>query len=158
MFSQSRQQEGTWPQINEIIYGTKGHGGAGWIDDHQGNSLWRFDGEITSTSNPAPKSYETEQEMLVKWTREGTPHNDGWHAAHSSMTAVFGMLAAYSGKELTWDEVVNNGKAEFPPESVTSWDQDPPIHPDTTPPAQPQEGQFIYERSVPLPGFWSWEK
>ena len=157
MYSQSRQQEGTWPMIGEIVYGTKGVGGAGWLDDYQGNPIWRYQGEVTYIYNPAPKSYETEQEMLVKWTREGTPHNDGWHAAHSSMTAVFGMLAAYSGQELDWDDVVTNGKAEFPVDGVTSWDQDPPIHPDTTPPAQPEPGQFIYENSVPLPGFWKWD-
>ena len=157
MYSQSRQQEGTWPMIGEIVYGTKGIGGAGWLDDYKGNPIWRYQGEVTYIYNPAPKSYEIEQEMLVKWTREGTPHNDGWHAAHSSMTAVFGMLAAYSGQELQWDDVITNGKAEFPPESVTSWDQDPPIHPDTVPPAQPEEGQFIYENSVPLPGFYKWD-
>ena len=33
MYSQSRQQEGTWPMIGEIVYGTKGVGGAGWLDD-----------------------------------------------------------------------------------------------------------------------------
>ena len=75
----------------------------------------------------------------------------------TSKAGVFGMLAAYSGQELNWDDVVTNGKAEFPAESVTSWDQDPPIHPDTTPPAQPEPGQFIYENSVPLPGFWKWD-
>ena len=72
------------------------------------------------------------------------------------MTSVLGRMAACSGQEITWDDAVNNGRAEFPLESVTSWDQVPPVLPDTEPPVQPAEGEMIYENSVPMPGQWKW--
>ncbi|MBR6386791.1 MAG: hypothetical protein IKS14_00935, partial [Thermoguttaceae bacterium] len=93
-------------------------------------------------------------------------HNDAWFAANSSMTAVLGRYAAYSGKEIGWDEAVEKGRDEFPYDLVAEleandptkfWDAVPPVVPDTKMPAQPAEGEFIYETSVPVPGEWKWD-
>ncbi|MBQ1787322.1 MAG: hypothetical protein II004_00160, partial [Erysipelotrichaceae bacterium] len=59
--SQSRQQEGTWPMIGEIVYGTKGVGGAGWLDDYQGNPIWRYQGEVTYLIHNA-----SDTELIIK--------------------------------------------------------------------------------------------
>ena len=155
MFSQCKHMANTWSNVSEYVYGSAGHGDQWSLADRAGNQLWAFDRE--NPDNKVPGPYQYEHHMQAKWIREGVKHNDGWFAAHSAMTSVFGRMAACSGKELTWDEAVNNGKAEFPAEGVNAWDQVPPITPDTAAPVQPAEGQFIYENSVPIPGQWKWD-
>ena len=104
--------------------------------------------------------------MHSKFIREDIAHNDAWFGANSTMTAVLARTAAYSGKELTWDEVVEKGRDLFPYDLVAEieatdpnkfWDALPPVLPDTEPPAQPGEGELIYENSVPVPGEWKWD-
>jgi hypothetical protein len=46
--------------------------------------------------------------------RKGKPLNDGYHGAKSSMTAVLGRMATYSGEEVTWEEAINS-KVELAP-------------------------------------------
>ena len=46
--------------------------------------------------------------------RNGTPLNDGYHGATSSMTAIMGRMATYSGAEVTWEEAINS-KLELAP-------------------------------------------
>ena len=154
MFSQCKHMANTWSNVSETVYGTGGMGGPGWLNDRKGNKIWEIDREAPENKVPGP--YQYEHHCQAKWIREGAKHNDGWFAAHSAMTSVFGRMAACSGQELSWDDAVNNGKAEFPLEGVTSWDQVPPVVPDAEPPVQPAEGEFLYENSVPLPGQWKW--
>lgn len=160
MFSQCRQQGNCWNNVSETFYGTEGTAGAGWVNDAAGESVWRFEGD-----NPDP--YKNEHVQHAKYIREDIKHNDAWWAAHSSMTAVLGRYAAYSGAEISWDDAVANGVDDFPYDLVAEleandpakfWDALPPVLPDTTAPAQPAEGEFIYENSVPVPGEWKWKK
>ena len=152
MFSQCRHQANTWSPVTEFVYGTKGMGSRGWLNDRAGNSVWKFD-DAEKFTGP----YQYEHHCQVKYIREGIAHNDGWFAANSSFTSAFARMAAMSGKELTWDEAVAKGHDEFPYDQVLSWETDPPVMPDTVMPAQPKEGEFIYENSVPLPGIWTWD-
>ena len=154
MFSQCRHQGNTWSNVSEYVYGTKGQGNSGVLLDNNGNEIWRFQG-------PDNNPYDEEHRQQVEWIRNGVAHNDGWFAAYSSMTSAFGRMAGCSGQELNWDDVIENGKSEFPYEQALAgtmdWDTLPPILPDTEPPAQPAEGQLIYENSVPVPGEWKWQ-
>ena len=45
---------------------------------------------------------------LLESIRNNKPINEGKQIAHSSMTAILGRESAYTGKELTWDEVYNS--------------------------------------------------
>ena len=162
MFSQCRHQGNCWNNVSETFYGTKGWGGRGWLDGRDGNQIWRFDGNKEENKVAGP--YQYEHHMQAKWIREGVKHNDGWHAANSSMTSNLGRMAACSGKELSWDDAVNKGADEFPYDEVAKWEKDPnlfwetnpPVMPDTTMPVLPKEGEIIYENSVPVPGEWKW--
>ncbi len=160
MFSQCRHQAKTWNNVSETVYGTNGSGAPGWLNDRNGKSVWKFDG--SKPENQVPGPYQYEHHMQAKWIREGVAHNDGWFAAYSSMTSAFGRMAACSGKELLWDDVIANGRSEFPYEDALAgkmnWDSVPPIVPDKEMPQQPAKGEFIYEQSVPVPGQWNWKK
>ncbi len=60
------------------------------------------------------------------------------YGAHSTMTALFGRMAAYSGKELEWNAALGSAVEYFP--EVLSWDADPG--------PKPGENGF-YPRPVP---------
>ena len=59
--------------------------------------------------------------------------------ATSSMTAVLGRMATYSGKVVKWDDAVEKGTGEFP--EVLAWDADAPVQKD-------ENGDY----PVPVPG------
>jgi predicted dehydrogenase len=109
LFSQCRQQDNTWESVSEHIHCAKGvsNGQAG-----------------RGGKNP----YEQEHIDLVEAIRKDEPLNDGWHAAASCFTAVFGRMATYSGKEVQWDEAVEKGPNEMP--AKFDWKADPPAMPD----------------------------
>jgi hypothetical protein len=40
--------------------------------------------------------------------RRGEIYNEGDYGAHSTLTAIMGRMATYSGKAITWDEAINS--------------------------------------------------
>jgi len=140
MFSQCRHINNTWDNVSEWVHGTKGTGGPGWLNDTGGNNIWR-NTEVVPKTNP----YFWEHDCHVKAIREGLPMNDAWYSAQATMTAVFGRMAAFSGKELNWDEAVAKGKRYIPGE-FPSWDDNPPVMPDA---------DGFYEGSVAKQGIYN---
>jgi hypothetical protein len=75
---------------------------------------------------------------LVAAIRNDTKYSEGWYGATSSMTAVLGRMATYSGNVVKWDDAVANGPS-LQPEKY-AFDADPPVMPD-------ENG--VYPMSVP---------
>lgn len=96
LHSYCRQQDGTVSNVSESIQGTKGWtNGTGSIKGLDGKSTFRFDG-----ANPNP--YVQEHTNLIKSIRgEGKAYNEGRQVANSTLAAIMGRLAAYSGQEIT---------------------------------------------------------
>ena len=131
MFSQCRQIRGCYNAETQYVHGTQGQGGAGgeadrnrkgWLADYSGKEVFS---ERCNTG-----AFALEHVIHAKAIREDTKMNYGWHGALSTMTAVLGRYAAYSGKKVTWDEAVNKGKADMPVEGVWDWNANPPVMPD----------------------------
>jgi len=98
VYSMCRQQEGTPSRVGEHIIGTKGTSdGHSTID---GATNWTYEGKDV---NP----YVQEHADLVASIREGEPLNEGQRVAESVLTAIMGREAAYTGQEITWEEVLN---------------------------------------------------
>ncbi len=98
ILSMCRQQDGTPRRIGEHLIGTKGTS-----DGHRrirGESEWTYEGENV---NP----YVQEHANLIASIRAGEPLNEGRRVAESTLSAILGREAAYTGQELTWDEVMN---------------------------------------------------
>jgi hypothetical protein len=72
--------------------------------------------------------YQVEHDVLFAAIRNGTPHNEVEYGAHSTMTAILGRMATYSGKVLTWDEAFNSQVSLWPAE--LDWKASPPTLPD----------------------------
>jgi myo-inositol 2-dehydrogenase / D-chiro-inositol 1-dehydrogenase len=67
------------------------------------------------------------------------PHNEADSAALSTMTAIMGRLATYSGKEIDWDQAFNSNIALTT--DAESWDAPAPVQP------RPDGGY-----NIPVPG------
>ncbi len=116
MNSQCKHWNGTWSKVSESIVGTKGTATPGVIKDLSGKIIWRFRGQ---ENNP----YQTEHDVLVKHIIEDKPVNDAFFTAESTLTAIMGRMATYSGKEVTWEEALNSDLDTMP--KVLAWDADP---------------------------------
>jgi myo-inositol 2-dehydrogenase / D-chiro-inositol 1-dehydrogenase len=114
MFSYCRHIANCWDSVSEHVHGTKGTAniGEGRIEV-AGGAKWRFRGEDNN-------AYQAEHDDLFASIRSGSPLNEGEYGAHSSMTAIMGRMATYSGKMLTWDEVLASN-IKLAPETF-AWD------------------------------------
>jgi len=57
----------------------------------------------------------------------GKPYNEADWAAESSMTAILGRMATYSGQVVKWDKAINS-PLELAPKSL-AWDAEAPVKP-----------------------------
>ena len=81
--------------------------------------------------------YQVEHDELFASIRSGKPINDGVWMAHSTLMALMGRTAAYTGKEISWAEAMNS-QEKLVPDNLT-WDMKLPIKPM----AMPGQTQFV---------------
>jgi len=118
-FSYCRHINGCWDSVSEYAVGTKGSVD---ISGHtiRGDNAWRFKG---GGKNP----YQQEHDDLFDAIRNNQPYNEAENGAHSTMTAIFGRMATYSGKMIEWDEAINSKISVMP--KRFAWDAEPPVKP-----------------------------
>ena len=115
-----RQIPGAWGQNADFINGTKGRLiiGAGAVRI-EGENAWRAKGAENDM-------YQQEHTELFASIRKGEGRNDGEWLAKSTLTAIMGRMAAYTGQEVTWEQAIN-AQHNLLPEGVTmdnlTWDQ-----------------------------------
>ncbi len=119
-FSQCRHQLGCWNSVSEHVVGTKGSAD---VSGHviRGEKPWKFRNE--GAKNP----YQQEHDDFFDAILNNKPYNEGEYGAHSTMTAILGRMATYSGKMLEWDEALNS-KVDLMPEKL-AWDALPKVLP-----------------------------
>src|SRR5690606_22468264 len=114
-------------RIDESFVGTKGKvylnaSNQGKIWSHDGKQLYNHDG--TGNINP----YQQEHNELFEAVSKGEfKYADAERTAKSTMTAILGRLATYSGKEITWDEAINSDLSLMP--ERLAWDALPKVLP-----------------------------
>ena len=67
---------------------------------------------------------------LVADLRQGKIVNEGEYGALSTMTAIMGRIATYSGKIVEWDKLLNMDFSLADVDAMTSLDSEAPVHPD----------------------------
>ncbi len=108
----ARQINGCTNRKVQQINGTKGYAdAAGKIFDHKGNLIWEYpypeEGEEDSkwkVTNP----FVQEHIKLVTGIRTGTPVNDAEAQVNSTLVTIMGRISAYTGKDVTWEEILNS--------------------------------------------------
>ena len=141
-YTQCRHIRNTWSHNMDYVHGTAGSGIA---VPQRSSTLLGLDGtEIWRDTGDFPKNmYHWEHDKHVEAIREDKPMNDGYSGAMSSMMAVLGREAAYSGQVIQWDDLVARGRSYLPDGEITSFNQTAPVQPDAN---------GFYESSVPMPG------
>ena len=58
--------------------------------------------------------YQREHDLLFASIRKSEPMNDGKRMATSTLLAMMGRMAAYTGQEITWDQAMNSQEKRVP--------------------------------------------
>ena len=93
----------------EKIVGTKGTSDC--RSNISGEKPWKYKGRGT---NP----YVQEHIDLIKSIRAGKPLNEGRRVAESTLTAIGARIAAYTGRNITWDWLLNSSKLDLVPKQA----------------------------------------
>jgi hypothetical protein len=70
--------------------------------------------------------YQQEHNELFASIRSGNPINDIARMANSTMLAILGRMACYTGEMITWDRALNSREDLTPPDGYR-WDRAPAI-------------------------------
>lgn len=127
MNSQCRHIKGTVSKVDELIVGTKGsiYCDAARIQDRKGGTLYQYDKK--KENNP----YQTEHDELFEAIAKGEyKFADVENGARSTMTAILGRMATYSGQVVEFDKALNSGLSLQP--ARYAWDADMPSKPDAS--------------------------
>ena len=100
-FSYCRQMNGCFNETDDFVFGTQGTARTlkFEIDGHAGK--WEYSGR-------KPSMYEVEHQHLFRSIREGNPINNGNYMVYSTLMAIMGRDACYTGKRIKWDEFLND--------------------------------------------------
>ena len=123
MFSFCRHIRNCWNSFSEHAHGTKGWAG---IQGHGSSAIYP-DGKDPLTWKRGKDGHQVEHDDLFAALLAGEPYNEGDYGATSSMTAILGRMATYSGKVVNWDEALNSPLVLGPKE--LAWDAEAPVKP-----------------------------
>ena len=138
-----RQIDGCANNVSDFIVGTKGATNCrDTIYDLNGEIVWQYDQNkvawgrqekgsvegVEMDNNP----YVQEHIDTIAAIREGTPYNRATDTAKSTLAAIMGREAAYTGREITWEEM-EGSDMDLGPEEL-------------------KMGKVGYKAEVPVPG------
>ncbi|MEM9827626.1 MAG: Gfo/Idh/MocA family oxidoreductase [Planctomycetota bacterium] len=112
-----RQIPNTKSSNGTVVYGSQGKAlipafsATAYLWDRDGKELWSMKGDLSA-------AYRQEHKELVASIRSGTPIVELQQTAESSLTAVMGRMAAYTGQEVTWDFVTQESKLNLFPDKI----------------------------------------
>ena len=111
--SQCRQINGCWNSVSERLQGTLGSTNCiDTIVDLAGNEIWKYSYPANSEGKPDTKAmmdpYVQEHVDMVAAIRNNQPFNELENTAISTLVGIMGRVSAYTGKETTWDEMMNS--------------------------------------------------
>jgi predicted dehydrogenase len=115
LHSMCRQMNGCHYDVSELVVGTKGSTNCqNTIWDDKGNIIWQYDYQkyvpsaVEGSNQLKVDAYDQEMIDLVAAIRNNTPYNEAEGAAESTMVAIMGREAAYTGREITFEEMMNS--------------------------------------------------
>ena len=114
-FHMSRQIPNCANDNSDLFIGARGTAYMDW-DHHKitGESEWTFDGKSNDM-------YQQEHDELFASIRAGKPMNDGDWMAYSTLAAIMGRMAAYTGRTVTWQEALESEEALMPGPDQWQW-------------------------------------
>jgi predicted dehydrogenase len=114
VMSMCRQIEGCVGNVSENVTGTKGT----WSSrDTPGDpTFYRVRGENAWTFNRSGDNqpYQQEHVALISAIRENRRINNLRYVAESTLTAIMGRTACYTGRQVTWEDALNSPATLMP--------------------------------------------
>ena len=117
--------------MSEWAYGDKGYSQIN-RSIIMGENRWRFDGDRQG-------GHQQEWHNLMASLKAGEKPNEAEYGAKSTMTAILGRMAAYSGQEILWEDALKS-EISLAPDKY-AWDGNPQPQPD-------EHGRY----KIPMPG------
>ncbi len=111
-FSYCRQIDGCFNEVNDFFMGTEGKCD---VMKHTitGKHAWKHKADRDRPDD----MYQNEHDALFASIRAGKPINDGKWMCQSTLMAIMGRTATYTGKQINWEQMVNS-KEDLTPEPV----------------------------------------
>lgn len=99
-FAACRQMAGCYTDVQDYVVGTKGTARVLKFE------ITNEDGKQRFKQKGKPSMYDVEHQHLFRSIREGNPINDGTYMSYSTLMAIMGREACYTGKKITWDQLM----------------------------------------------------
>jgi predicted dehydrogenase len=133
LFSNCRQQKGCKNDLSAHAVGTRGR--AEFSERKRGLVIKTATDEWHG--EPDSDLYQIEHNELFAGIRAGKPINNGEYMAKSTLLAIMGRMAAYTGQVITWEMALNSTEDLSPPRYA--WDVPLPV----PPVAMPGQTKFV---------------
>jgi predicted dehydrogenase len=103
LFSQCRRKDHCWNVVSEYAHGTKGYANisSGRICDRAGTPIWSF-------GSGESRGAQEQQFQLMTALRRGELLNEVDHASKSTLMAILGRTATYTGRVERWSDLLNS--------------------------------------------------
>ncbi len=138
LMSQCRHQKGCWNQVAEQVHMTRGVAdiSAAKIYNVAGDLIWQSEAGETKG-----RGWQPQQDDFLAALRRGELPNEVEYGATSTMTAILGRMASYSGKLVKWDSAFGSNVSLADVDSLESLSSLAPVQ-------RLSDGSY----AVPVPG------
>ena len=121
LFATCRQMAGCMSEITTRVMGTQGIANLSQRGlEIQGADRWAYRGERNVAQ-------QTEHDELFASIRKGKPINNGDYMSKSTLMAIMGRMATYTGQAVTWEQALLSRENLAP--ARYDWDAKPPESP-----------------------------
>ena len=100
-FAFTRQMGECFNETEDFVWGTKGKAEVLKHEVTSEGKTWRYKGD-------KPTMYDVEHVALYDAIKSGKTINNGTYQAYSTMLAIMGRMATYTGQKITWDMAINS--------------------------------------------------
>ncbi|MCO6459561.1 MAG: Gfo/Idh/MocA family oxidoreductase [Pirellulaceae bacterium] len=100
VFAFTRQMKGCEGDVEDYVVGTRGRAKL-LRHEIEAEEKWRYRG-------PKPSMYDVEHKELFAGLRSGNIINNGLYMSYSTLLAIMGREACYTGQKITWDQAINS--------------------------------------------------
>jgi len=123
LYSQCRHIGECWNSVSEAAHGSKGR------CDISGGKIYDSSGEMTWKTSGGRDGHQQEHHDLFEVIRRGERPMEAEYGAKSSMTSIFGRMATYSGKKISWEDAINSDIKLADVDSFHSYEDMAPVQP-----------------------------
>jgi predicted dehydrogenase len=119
--SMCRQINGSSNNVSEFLKGTKGYTNCvNTIYNPDGTVQWAYEYPAGADGKPSRNvkisPYDQEHIDMVTAIRNNEPINEAEATAKSTLAGIMGRISAYTGGEVTWEEMLGSDLVLGPPE------------------------------------------